>query len=170
MKKVAPYFIKASKAEDIEESEPCIPPGLPSYPTSISEFSTSQKTKTLKFEEADMTRIVPIPSIASQERLAALLNDKPEGNSLGKVNTDCNKEPEDSTDPFSSKHTPREPKENIAKDSKSAQLPPGPPSNSSNLDTDSEMRKLPKIPPCSGKQPSIVVQDIEIKRSVTTLI
>ena len=57
-----------------------------------------------------MTKIVPIPSITSQERLTALLSDKPEGNSSGKINTDCDKEPEEPADPFSRKHTPKEPK------------------------------------------------------------
>src|SRR6202050_3248527 len=80
LKKVAPYFPKASKAKDIEETEPCTPPGLSGYPTSISEFPAPRKTRTLKFEEADTTKIIPIPSITSQGRLAALLSDKLGGN------------------------------------------------------------------------------------------
>ena len=42
-------------------------------------------------------------------------------------------------------------------------MPPGPPSDSSELDTDSEPRKLPKVPPCSSKQPSAVSDTTEIK-------
>jgi hypothetical protein len=151
LKKVAPYFPKASKTEDIEESKPHTPPGLSGYPTSISKFPTPQKTKTLKFEEAEATRITPIPSITIQGRLATLLNNKLEGNSSGKVNMEHNKEPEDSADPFSRKWTPKEPKENTPKDLKSAQPPPGPPSDSSDSDTNSELRKLPKMPPHSSK-------------------
>jgi hypothetical protein len=103
LKRVAPYFPKASKTEDIEESEPCTPPGISGYPTSVSKLPTPQKTKTLKFEEVDTTRIAPIPSITSQERLATLLNDEPQGNSSRKLNTERNKESEDPTDPFSGK-------------------------------------------------------------------
>jgi hypothetical protein len=151
LKRVAPYFPKASKTEDIEESEPHTPPSIASYPTSVSELPAPQKTKTLKFEESNATRIAPIPSITSQGRLATLLNNEPQGNSSGNLNTECNKESEDPADPFSGKHTPKEPKENYPKDSKSVQPPPGPPSDSSDLDTDSEPRKLPKISPCSNK-------------------
>ena len=35
-------------------------------------------------------------------------------------------------------------------------MPPGPPSDHSDSDSDSEPRKLPKIPPHSSKQPSAV--------------
>src|SRR6202050_3246458 len=146
LKNVAPYFPRAAKAEDIGETEPRTPPGFSGYPTSISEFPAPHKNRTLKFKEADATRIIPIASITSQGRLAALLSDEPEGNHSGKVNMDHNKEAEDSTDPFSGKHTPRGPKENVPENSKSSQAPPGPPSNSSNSDTNSEPRKLPKIP------------------------
>ena len=38
LKKVAPYFPKASKTKDIEGSEPHMPPGISGYPTSISEL------------------------------------------------------------------------------------------------------------------------------------
>src|ERR1700734_3332746 len=38
LKRVAPYFPKASKTEDIEESEPRTPPGISGYPTSVSKF------------------------------------------------------------------------------------------------------------------------------------
>jgi hypothetical protein len=95
----------------------------------------------------NVTRITPILSITSQGRLTTLLNDEPEGNSSRKVNTEGNKEPEDSADPFSGKHTPKEPKENTSKDLKSVQPPPRHPSDSSNLDTNSEPRKLPGNPP-----------------------
>src|ERR1700677_2753362 len=67
LKKVAPYFPRASKAEDMGETKPRMPPGLSSYPTSISEFSAPRQTRTLKFEEPDVTKILPIPSITSQE-------------------------------------------------------------------------------------------------------
>ena len=72
----------------------------------------------MKFEEVDTTRITPISSITSQEKLAALLNDEPQGNSSGKLNAERNKEPEDPVDPFSGKRTAKEPKENYSKDSK----------------------------------------------------
>src|SRR6202050_1274683 len=163
LKKVAPYFPRASKAEDIGETEPRTPPGFSGYPTSVSEFPAPHKNRTLKFEEADAARIIPIASITSQGRLAALLSDEPEGNHSGKVNTDHNKETEDSTDPFSGKHPPRGPKENVPENSESSRAPPGPPSDSSDSDTDSEPRKLPKIPPHSSKRPSTVVSDTEIK-------
>ena len=52
---------------------------------------------------------------------------------------------------------------NTPKDSKSTWLPLGAPSNSSNSDTNSEPRKLAKIPPHSSKQPSVVVEDVEVK-------
>src|ERR1700683_2241815 len=68
-KKVAPYFPRASKAEDIGETEPRTPPGLSGYPNPVSEFPAPRKTRTLKFEEADATKILPIPSITSQGRL-----------------------------------------------------------------------------------------------------
>src|ERR1700683_4270317 len=163
LKKVAPYFPRASKAKDIGETEPRTPPGFSGYPTSVSEFPAPCKNRTLKFEEADAARIVPIASITSQGRLAALLSDELEENHSGKVNTDCNKEAEYSTDPFSRKHTPRGPKENVPENSKSSRALPGPPSDSSNSDTDSELRKLPKIPPCSSKRPSTIVGDTKIK-------
>ena len=38
LKRVAPYFPKASKTEDSEESEPRTPPGISDHPTSVSEF------------------------------------------------------------------------------------------------------------------------------------
>ena len=77
--------------------------GVSGYPTSVSELPALRKTKTLKFEEVDAAKATPIPSITSQGRLATLLNDKPQGNSSGKINTECNKESEDLADPFSSK-------------------------------------------------------------------
>jgi hypothetical protein len=116
LKRVAPYFPKASKTKDIEESKPRTPPGISSYPTFVSELPTPQKTQTLKFEEADATRITPITSITSQGRLTTLLNDEPQGNSSGKLNMERNKESEDHTNPFSGKRTPKEPKENYSKD------------------------------------------------------
>src|SRR6202050_690569 len=151
LKRVAPYFPKASKIEDI---------GISGYPTSVSELPALQKAKTLKFEEVDTARIAPIPSITSQGRLATLLNDEPQGNSSGKINIKCNKESEDPADPFSSKRTPKEPKEN---NSNSVRPPPGPPSDSSDSDTDSESRRPPKIPPGSSKRPSVVAEDVELK-------
>ena len=163
MKKVAPYFPNVSKAKDIGETKPHTPPGLSGYPTSISEFPAPRKNRTLKFEEADVTRIIPIASITSQGRLATLLSDELEGNYFRKVNMDRNKEAEDSTDPFSGKHTPRGPKENVPESPKSSRVPPGPPSDSSDSDTDSEPRKLPKIPPRSSKRPSTIVGNTEIK-------
>ena len=100
LKRVAPYFLKASKTEDVEESEPCTPPGISGYPTSVSELPVLRKTKTLKFEEVDAAKVTPIPSITSQGRLATLLNDEPQGNSSRKMNTERNKESEDPADPF----------------------------------------------------------------------
>ena len=151
MKRVAPYFPKASRTEDIEDSEPRTPPGISGYPTSVSKLPAPRKTKTLKFEEVDAARIAPIPSITSQGRLATLLNDEPQGNSSGKINTEHNKESEDPSDLLAGKQTPKEPKENNSKDFKSVRPPPGPPSDSSDSDTDSESRKPPKIPPRSSK-------------------
>jgi hypothetical protein len=162
LKRVAPYFPKASKTEDVEESKPRTPPGISSYPTSISELPAPRK-KTLKFEEADATRITPIPSITSQGRLASLLNDEPLGNSSEKTNAERNKESEHPADPSSGKRTPKEPKENYSRDSKSVRPPPGPPSDSSESDTDSKSRRPPKIPPRSSKQPSVVAEDVELK-------
>jgi hypothetical protein len=163
LKRVAPYFPKASRTEDIEESKPHTPPGISGNPTSISKLPAPQKSKTLKFEEANTTRIAPIPSITSQGRLTTLLNDELQGNSSRKLNTECNKESEDPTDPFSRKRTLKEPRENYSKDLKYVQQPPGTPSNSFNLDTDSKPRKPPKIPSHSNKQPSVVAEDIELK-------
>jgi hypothetical protein len=40
LRRVAPYFPKASKTEDIEEYEPCTPPGISGYPASVSELPT----------------------------------------------------------------------------------------------------------------------------------
>jgi hypothetical protein len=40
LKKVAPYFLKAIKIKDIEESKPYMPPSLSGYPTSISKPPT----------------------------------------------------------------------------------------------------------------------------------
>src|SRR6202042_3424615 len=119
-----------------------------------------RKTETLKFEEVNAAGVTPIPSITSQGRLATLLNDEPQGNSSGKMNTECIKESEDPTDPFSAKQTPKEPKEN---NSNSVRPPPGPPSDSSDSDTDSKSRRPPKIPPRSSKQPSVVAEDVELK-------
>src|ERR1700691_3100727 len=76
------------------------------------------------------------------------------------MNTERNKESEDPADLFSSKRTPKKPKEN---NSNSVRPPPGPPSNSSDSDTDSESRRPPKIPPHSSKRPSIVAEDVELK-------
>src|SRR6202167_4796701 len=112
LRRVAPYFPKPSKTEDIEEPEPRTPPGVSGYPTSVSELPALRKTKTLKFEEIDAAKVAPIPSITSQGRLATLLNDEPLRNSSGKINAERNKESEDPADPFSSKRTPKEPKEN----------------------------------------------------------
>ena len=160
LRRVAPYFPKPSKTEDIEEPEPRTPPGVSGYPTSVSELPALRKTKTLKFEEIDAAKVAPIPSITSQGRLATLLNDELQGNSSGKINAERNKESEDPADPFSSKRTPKEPKEN---NSNSVRPPPGPPSDSSDSDTDSESRRPPKIPPRSSKRPSVVVEDVELK-------
>ena len=43
LKRVAPYFPKTSKTEDIEESKPRTPPGISDYPTSVSELPTPWK-------------------------------------------------------------------------------------------------------------------------------
>jgi hypothetical protein len=69
---------------------------------------------------------------------------------------DRKKDLEDSSDPFSVKETPGQFKDNFSECTKSSQTPPGPPSDSSELDSDSEPRKLPTIPPCYSKQPFAV--------------
>ena len=103
LKTVSPYFPKGSKGEEVNDFEPDTPPGLSGLPTSITKLPASQTTKTLKFGEIDATKVPPIFSVTSHGKLAALLNGKPGGNSLGKTGIDQKKDSKNSSDPFSGK-------------------------------------------------------------------
>ena len=144
LKAVAPYFPKGSKANKIGGSEPCTPLGLSGPPTSITKLPTPQKNRTLKFGEIDATKVPPISSITSQGRLTALLNDDPDEDSSDRNNINLGKESENSTNLFSGKQA-KNSKDGISRDLKSSQMPPRPPSDSSNSDSESEPKKLLKF-------------------------
>jgi len=143
-----------------------MPPGFSEPPAFITKLPHPWKTRIQKFGEVDATQVPPISSITGQGRLYTLLNDEAEANPLGKINCDWREETKDPNDPFSWKETlkdPKEPKDDAPKNSRISQMPPGPPSDSSESDLDSEPRKPPKIPPCSSKQPSIEISTTKPK-------
>jgi hypothetical protein len=101
----------------------------------VSELPAPRQTKVQRFgdEESD---IPPISTITSQGRLAALLEDDTIKIPPTKANT---KQPSCQEDPFSDEGISKEPK----KFTPVVFQPPGPPSDDSSSDSDSEPAKLP---------------------------
>ena len=97
----------------------------------------------------------PISTITGQGRLAALLEDNTIKNHPTKADT---KQPNHQEDPFSDEGISKAPNKFISTISK----PPGPPSDDSSSESESEPIK-PPIPPRSDKRPAAVISTTDIK-------
>ena len=136
-KTVSPYFPRGPKSDD-DFPKPCTLTRVTGWNTSVSELPAPRQTKVPRFgdEESDLP---PISTITGQGRLIALLEDNTIKIPLTKANT---KQPNSQEDPFSDKGISKEPK----KFTPVVSQPPGPPSDDSSSDSDSELAK-PPIPP-----------------------
>ena len=153
LKTASPYFPRGPKSDD-DFPEPCTPTRITGWNTSVSELPAPRQTKVPRFgdEEND---IPPISTVTGQGRLAALLENDTIKNPLTKANTE---QPNHQEDPFSDKGISKEPKKFLSAISK----PPGPSSNDSSSDSESELAKL-SIPPRSTKRPATVTSTTDSK-------
>jgi hypothetical protein len=155
LKTISPYFLRGLKSDD-DFPELCTLTRVTRWNASVSELPAPGRTKVPRFgdEESD---IPPISTVTGQGRLVALLEDDTIKNPPTKANT---KQPNHQTTrrSLSDEGISKEPKKLISAISK----PPGPPSDNSSSDSESEPAKLP-IPPRSAKQPNTVASTTDPK-------
>ena len=146
LKTVSPYFPRGRKSED-DFPKPCTLTRVIGWSLSVSELPAPWQVKVPRFGGEDRD-IPPISTITGQGRLAALLEDNTIKNSPTTADTE---QPNCQEDPFSDEGISKAPKKFISAISK----PPGPPSDNSSSESESEPIN-PPIPPQSDKQPTAV--------------
>jgi len=151
LKVVSPYFPKGSTPED-NVPEPRTPIGAPAPPTSATELPAPKRTRVQRFGNIDATDVPPISVYTSQGRLAALLSDENNNDSLSNANKGQREENEEEEEFFTRGKIPKDLEEINNPFPKSSQPPSGPPDDSSDSDKDSKPNRPPKIPPCSSKR------------------
>src|SRR6266853_3792528 len=151
LKVVSPYFPKGSTPED-NVPEPRTPIGATAPPTSATELPAPKRTRVQRFGNIDATDVPPISVYTSQGRLAALLNDENNNDSLSNANKGRREENEEEDEFFARGKIPKDLEEINNPFPKSSQPPSGPPNDSSDSDKDSKPNRPPKIPPHSSKR------------------
>ena len=151
LKTVSPYFPRGPKLDD-DFPELCTPTRVTGRSALVSELPAPRRVKAPRFggEDSDMP---PISTVTGQGRLAALLKD--DTTPPTKAETE---QPNQQEDPFSDKEISKVPKKFISAASK----PPGPSSDDSSSESESEPIK-PPIPPRSDKRPAAVATTTDLK-------
>jgi hypothetical protein len=153
LKTVSPYFPRGPKSDD-DFPKLRTPTRVTGQSASVSELPAPRRVKAPRFGGED-SDIPPISTITRQGRLAALLEDDTINIPPTKAETE---QPNRKEDPFSDEEISKAPKKFILAASK----PPGPPSNDSSSESESEPIK-PPIPPRSDKRPAAVATTTDIK-------
>src|SRR6266853_5450742 len=162
LKVVSPYYPTGSTPED-NVPEPRTPIGATAPPTSATELLAPKKTRIQRFGNIDATDVPPISVYTSQGRLAAILNDENNSDSLSNANKGRREENEEEDEFFTRSKIPKDLKEINNPFPKSSQPPSGPPDDSSDSDEDSKPNRPPKIPPHSSKRKLLPKLEYRIK-------
>ena len=130
---------------------------------SATKLPAPKQTRIQRFGDIDATNVPPISVYTSQGRLAAILNDENNNDSLSNANKGRREENEDEDEFFTRKENSKDLEEISNPFPKSSQPPSGPLNDSSDSDEDSKSNKPPKIPPHSSKQPTTETLSTESK-------